>query len=546
VPDFAHGKYDKPTAEGSQSATVVGPANEEVYTDDMGRIKIQFHWQRQKEHPEYGAHYDERSSCWVRVVYPIAGAAWGQQFLPRIGQEVIVDFIEGDIDRPLVQGVAYNGRTPTPYFSGAGDLPANKTLSGIKTKEHHGEQYGELLFDDTHEEVRTKLSSEHGKTQLNQGFLTHPRSDGVAEPRGEGFELRTDRHGALRAAQGLLISTEAKPHAHGKQLDRETAQAQLDSAQKIAEEHSYTAQGQKADPTETGPETLDEEGEPQQDAPIGHIDHLAQASRAWEANTNTDPEGNTANEQAGKQPILLMSAPDGMGLVTPQEMALVAGRNLDTISHRDTQQTTARRWIHNAGKKISLFVHGIAEKINLKFIAAKGHINFWAQSGNVDITAERDIRLHANKKKQQIVGYKEILLSCGGASIRIKDGKIELYAPGTISVKYSNYGKGGPASMTVPPIQFPTPGEQPQGPYTGGYQLFKTDNRPFEGYRYKIVGADGSVLQEGITGENGQTTFVDTETGVNIQAHKAIMRESEQITEDWAGRFAARFQQAKR
>ncbi|WP_219909534.1 type VI secretion system tip protein VgrG, partial [Chromobacterium haemolyticum] len=204
-------------------------------TDQHGRIKVQFHWQRPDEHPSIGANLDDTSSCWLRVVMPSAGAGWGHQFIPRIGQEVLVDFIEGDIDRPVITGVLYNGSHPPPDFSGAGALPANKTLSGIKSKEHQGGQYNELLFDDTPGEVRAKLSSEPGKTQLNQGFLTHPRSNGKAEPRGDGFELRTDSHGAIRAGHGLLLSTEAQNGASGKQLAREQAQSQLDAAARVDE-----------------------------------------------------------------------------------------------------------------------------------------------------------------------------------------------------------------------------------------------------------------------------------------------------------------------
>ncbi|MEO2216988.1 type VI secretion system tip protein VgrG, partial [Chromobacterium vaccinii] len=119
------------------------------HTDAQGRIKVQFHWQRPDEHPTIGAGLDDKSSCWLRVAMPSAGAGWGHQFIPRIGQEVLVDFIEGDIDRPVITGVLYNGSHPTPDFSGAGSLPANKTLSGIKSKEHQGGGYNELLFDDT-------------------------------------------------------------------------------------------------------------------------------------------------------------------------------------------------------------------------------------------------------------------------------------------------------------------------------------------------------------------------------------------------------------
>ncbi|MEN3810960.1 phage baseplate assembly protein V, partial [Chromobacterium piscinae] len=103
------------------------------HTDAQGRIKVQFHWQRPDEHPTIGAGLDDKSSCWLRVAMPSAGAGWGHQFIPRIGQEVLVDFIEGDIDRPVITGVLYNGSHPTPDFSGAGSLPANKTLSGIKS-----------------------------------------------------------------------------------------------------------------------------------------------------------------------------------------------------------------------------------------------------------------------------------------------------------------------------------------------------------------------------------------------------------------------------
>jgi type VI secretion system secreted protein VgrG len=450
VPTFAHGKHAKPTASGSQTAIVVGPADEEVYTDELGRIKVQFHWQRPREHKETGAAFDEHSSCWIRVAYPSAGAGWGHQFIPRIGQEVVVDFLEDDIDRPLVTGVVYDGRQAPPWFSGAGELPANKTLSGIKTKEHHGSQYGELLLDDTPGEVRTKLSSEHGKTQLNQGFLTHPRTDGQGEPRGEGFELRTDRHGAIRAGEGLLLSTEAKLAAQGKQLHRETAQSQLDAARQLARNHSDTAANQKADPTETGPKELDEEGQAQQDTMIGHLDHLTETVHAWELDTNTDLEGPPNNSgQPGRQAVLLASAQGGLGVTTPKELVLVAEKNLDTISQRDTQQTTNRRWLHNAGRKISLFVHGVADKMNLKLITAKGHANMWAQSGDVEIVGDQNVRLHANQGKLEIFAGEEVFFNCGGAYIRLRDGNVDIHAPSEISFKASHYVFIGPASETM-------------------------------------------------------------------------------------------------
>ncbi|MCD4483950.1 type VI secretion system tip protein VgrG, partial [Chromobacterium vaccinii] len=348
----------KPTSLGVQTATVVGPAGEEVHTDAQGRIKVQFHWQRPDEHPTIGAGLDDKSSCWLRVAMPSAGAGWGHQFIPRIGQEVLVDFIEGDIDRPVITGVLYNGSHPTPDFSGAGSLPANKTLSGIKSKEHQGGGYNELLFDDTPGEVRAKLSSEPGKTQLNQGYLAHPRSNGKAQPRGDGFELRTDHHGAIRAAHGLLLSTEAQNGASGKQLAREHAQSQLDSALSLSQALAETAAGQLADTMETGPDEIGPDNAKAGKKTNGHLQHHADALKAWEAGSNTDKDGKTAKGQAGQQPLLILSAPAGIASLTEQSQTISAGQNLNLIAQRDANHTTGRRWLHNVGQHISLFVAG--------------------------------------------------------------------------------------------------------------------------------------------------------------------------------------------
>ena len=469
TPSYGHTAHAKPTSLGLQTATVTGPEGEEVYTDEMGRVKIQFHWQRVREHASFGANLDERSSCWVRVGYPGAGSAWGHQSIPRIGQEVLVDFIEGDIDRPVVTGVIHNGRQPNPWFSGTGSLPANRALTGIKTKEHHGQQYGELLFDDTTNEVRTKLSSEHGKTQLNQGFLTHPRQDGKAKPRGDGFELRTDLQGAIRAAEGILITTEPQPGATGKQLGREQALELLQAARKNAQTLAQTAEGQNADAMETGPEERDEEGGKGAKTTSGHLDHLVEALKAWEANTNTDIEGKSASGgQEGRQPVILMSGAEGIGLTTPKEMALIAKRNLDTVSERDTQQTTVRRWIHNVGERISLFVVGVAEKFNLKLITAKGHAKLEAQSGDVEITGDKSLRVYASKKKITAVAGEELLVACGGGYIRLKGGNIEFGCPGLLLFKRAAHSFGGPASMEVEKKSFGEPGDCSATEKSGG------------------------------------------------------------------------------
>ncbi|WP_174875442.1 type VI secretion system Vgr family protein, partial [Vogesella oryzae] len=452
TPVYADAAHAKPTARGAQTATVVGPEGEEVHTDANGRIKVQFHWQRAEEHPDSGANLDERSSCWLRVAMPSAGAAWGHQFIPRIGQEVLVDFIEGDIDRPVITGVLYNGSHPTPNFSGAGKLPGNKTLSGIKSKEHHGGQYNELLFDDTPNEVRAKLSSEHGSTQLNQGYLTHPRADGKATPRGDGFELRTDRHGAIRAGHGLLLTTEAQNGAGGKQLARDGAQSQLDAALALAQSLADTATAQLADTLETGPDEIKPDNGKGGNKTDGHLQHHVAALKAWEAGSNTDQDGKTAAQgngsaQAGQQPIMILSAPAGLAAVSDNSLTLAAGSNIDQVAQRDLNQTSGRRWLHNVGQHISLFVAGVKDAVSLKLIAAKGKVQLQAQSDAMELTADKDVTITACKGKVVISAKQDILLTSGGGYIKLSGGNIDIHCPGTVSVKGVEHGLSGPASM---------------------------------------------------------------------------------------------------
>ena len=147
---------------GNRKSNTVGPPGEEIHTDDLGRIKIQFHWAREHDHPDGGAARDDRSSCWIRIATPWAGTNWGHQYLPRIGQEVLVDFLDGDIDRPIIIAGLYNGSHRPPSYSGAGDLPANRTLAGIKSKEYKGNGYNELLFDDSTSKLRAKFQLKLG------------------------------------------------------------------------------------------------------------------------------------------------------------------------------------------------------------------------------------------------------------------------------------------------------------------------------------------------------------------------------------------------
>lgn len=159
---------------GPQTAIVVGKQGEEIWTEEHGRVKVQFHWDR------YGTR-DENSSCWVRVSHPWAGKNWGSVSIPRIGQEVIVDFLEGDPDQPIIVGRVYNSDNMAPFA-----LPGGAVVSGLKTNTHKGKGYNEMSMDDTagkekitiHGQYDMNTTVEHDQTNtVNNTFTETIKSD---------------------------------------------------------------------------------------------------------------------------------------------------------------------------------------------------------------------------------------------------------------------------------------------------------------------------------------------------------------------------------
>ncbi len=153
----------KPIMRGPQTAVVVGPDGQDIWTDQYGRVKVQFHWDRVGER-------DENSSCWIRVAQVWAGMGWGGQFIPRVGQEVIVDFLEGDPDRPIITGSVYNGSNG-PAF----DLPGNQTQSGFKTRSTPGGSMlngNEIRFEDMKGSEELFIKAEKTQTTLVKGSQT--------------------------------------------------------------------------------------------------------------------------------------------------------------------------------------------------------------------------------------------------------------------------------------------------------------------------------------------------------------------------------------
>jgi type VI secretion system secreted protein VgrG len=170
----------KPLVQGPQTAIVVGGSGEEIWTDEYGRVKVQFHWDREGK-------ADENSSCWIRVAQVWAGKKWGAMYIPRIGQEVIVEFLEGDPDRPIVTGRVYNAENMPPY-----DLPDNKTMSTLKSNSSKGGQgFNEIRFEDKKGEEQIFI---HGEKNLD----IHIKNDR--------FEfIGNDRHLNVKGKQAVKI-----------------------------------------------------------------------------------------------------------------------------------------------------------------------------------------------------------------------------------------------------------------------------------------------------------------------------------------------------
>jgi type VI secretion system secreted protein VgrG len=179
---------------GCQTAVVVGPAGEEIYTDDKGRVKVQFHWDREGQK-------DAASSCWIRVASFWAGEGWGAIHLPRIGQEVIVDFLEGDPDCPIIVGSVYNAIKVPPY-----SLPANKTQSGIRSRSSKGggaDNYNEIRFEDkkgdeeilihAEKNLRTEVENDETRTVGRDRTTTIEHDDTSTVKNDMNIEVRHDR-----------------------------------------------------------------------------------------------------------------------------------------------------------------------------------------------------------------------------------------------------------------------------------------------------------------------------------------------------------------
>ncbi|MEN8425987.1 type VI secretion system Vgr family protein [Acinetobacter schindleri] len=472
-----------------QRAKVVGPESEDIYVDEWGRIKIRFLFTRPDDHTHdngAGTNDSDTDSAWVDVLTPWAGEGYGVRFLPRIGEIVVVDFFDGNMDRPFVVGRIYEGQRSSTKFDKKGRLPETKKLSGIRSQELQGEGFNQLRFDDTTGQISAQLHSSHAASQLNLGNLSHPKQQAESEGRGEGFELRTDQWGAVRAGEGLLISTHKQRAADGSHMDAEPAKSQLQSALQVSQALSDVAKNQQTDPLEIF-ENLK--------SLIEQIEQQDQKKAA-----------------AFKQAIMILTAPQSIALSTQQDIHLSAAGQISHIAGESINLSTQQSLIAHASQKLSLF----AAQDGARLYAGKGKVEIQAQGDGIDVIARKGIKIISTEDLIEIIAAKKITLTAGGSQIEISNSGILPTTGGKFEVKAGQhlFVKGSKVNTSLPAL----PSFKNQNWIA--LEHLDADNQPFSSVGYKIF-FEGNQIIEGQLDDQGKAHH-------NNVPEKAIRVEYEQ------------------
>lgn len=476
-------RADLPRTE-AQTAVVVGPANQEIHCDEFGRIKVRFPGCRPEDHEHAsgaGASNTDRDSAWLRVATGWAGSGYGITSLPRVGDEVVVVFMGGDPDKPLVIGNVHGARTPPPSFSRNSVLPGDRHLSGMISKEGQGTRSNQLRMDDTPGQISAQLRSGHEHSELNLGYLTHPRHDGSAEPRGEGAELRTDASLSLRGGKGVLITADASMRAAGRLLQRDGLAGLSSALSSIQKQLAELAENHETDSVE-----------------CDSLNRLGSDLERWEDGNNVGAESASA---AGGTPLVAIAAPAGVLVGSQAGVAIGAQTHVDVVSVKNTQVSAGRKLILHAFQGISLFAHTLGTRL----IAASGKVEIIAQDENVEITSAKRIVFSASE--EIVLQAPKITVIAQGAQMAVGDGAITHQCTGNFTVKsakteFPGAGQGGSFSMHMPESML----EHDQ-------RVRLTDlttGEPLTNQRYRVTLEDGQVI-EGKTGADGMTQSFTSE-----------------------------------
>jgi type VI secretion system secreted protein VgrG len=458
-----------------ETATVVSPANEEVWTDALNRILVRMHWDRRD---------GTASTCWVRVAFSDTGGGYGSVHVPRVGEEVTIDWVGGDCDRPIATGRVYNGATQPRWHS-------NGILSGYRSKEYGGQGYNQFVMDDATGQNRLQLFSSQASSMLHLGYLIAQDGNVRGSYLGSGFDLRTDAYGAIRANRGLFLTTHPSSGT-AQQLEVREARQQLDGAHGLIESLSEASTLHQAEGLTAGQDAL----RAFNDATTDRVENQVSGGRT--------AGGGTGAANHFKEPVLLVASPAGIGLSTQQSAHLGADEQVNLVSGQSTHLVAGKSLIASVAQRISLFV----QNAGMKLFAAKGKVEIQAHSDNIELTAQKTVKVVSATEKVEVAASQGILLTSGGAYIRIQGGNIEIHAPGKVDVKGAQHSFNGPTSGTydLPAL--------PKGDLHNKLELNLTDGnlKPVPGAPYKVVFDNGTTLT-GKLDANGHALLRDVPDG---------------------------------
>lgn len=417
-----------------QTATVVGPQGpDSIHTDAYGRIRVQFHWDRVGK-------LDERSSAWIRVASLWAGAELGAAAIPRVGAEVIVQWLDGNPDRPIVTGGVFNELNMPPW-----ELAQQQALMGLRSRElapNGGNQPGgrsnHLVLDDTHQAIQAQLKSDHQCSQLSLGSITRiDDNSGRKDARGEGWELASNAWGVARAGKGMLLTTEARNNVamHSKDMG-ETVQ-RLAAAGGIHENMAEMARLNSA-----------QESAAQQGA-------VADAIKKQ----NEGIKGSAGNFPELAQPHLVLSSPAGIETSTAQSTHIASDGNTALTTGRSLSIASGDSLFASIRQTFRLFVH----KAGMKMVAAAGNIDMQALSDSINLLAKLNITQSANKIT--ITAKEEVVIIGGTSYVRFNAKGIEHGTNGDFVVHAATHSFVGVKSMDATVLIPSQGGHDPDGTF---------------------------------------------------------------------------------
>lgn len=438
----------RPKVSGTLTARVSSPKSGDIYAHQTaeGLYRVKFDADQDSKQQGY-------ESMLLRLAKPYGGDTYGIHFPLIQGTEVAVAFHEGDPDRPYIAHALHDSRHPDHVTQ------ANHTRNVIRTPANN-----KLRMEDKRGEEHVKLSTEYGgKTQLNLGHNV----DAGRALRGEGAELRTDDWVAVRGGKGVLISAYNQPQAQGEMLDMRAAIAELQNALEL----------------------------------VTALASSAKVSGSLDADIASQQELTKTLAQL-KGAGLLLNAPAGIGVATPKNIQLTTGHSLTVTTGENADLTLFKRLTVAAGEAISLF----AQKMGMKIFAARGMIDIQAQTDAMRLQSDKTMNINSVNGEVVLNAQQGITLtSTGGAYIKIKDGSIELGAPGSLKLKSLDIQWGGVGFLekALKPMSVSDP--QYKYPMNGSFQIVdKGDGNPKPYIKYRIETECGETIR-GVTDENGYT-----------------------------------------